>query len=73
MLGLFKRWRNDILIEGEKSAKIVSRIEKLPDVSPDFDDYPVDVKLPGRRTKRQAVKKAKMYSDLNIYNMFYKI
>ena len=39
-----KRWETKILVEGEKSAQLVSRIENLPDVNPDYDIYPVEVK-----------------------------
>lgn len=68
-----KQWRNEILIEGEKSARLVSRIEKLPDVNPDYDVYPVDMKLPKKRTFWEAVKKSVEYSKAGIYNMFYKV
>ncbi len=68
-----KNWETKILIEGEKSAQLVSRIEKLPDVNPDYDVYPVEIKLPKRQTFREAVRKAIEYSKHNIYTMFYKV
>lgn len=68
-----KKWRNEILVEGEKSAQLVARIENLPDVNPDYNIYPVDIKLPGKRSFWQAVKKSIEYSKHNIYNMFYKV
>ena len=67
------KWKNEILIEGEKEARLVARIENLPDVNPDYDIYPVDMKLPGRRTMMSAIKKSIEYSKHGIYNMFYKI
>lgn len=73
MFGIGKKWKNEILIEGEKGARLVSRIENLPDVNPEFDCYPVDMKLPGRRSFMEAVKKSIEYSKHGIYNMFYKI
>ena len=68
-----KNWETKILVEGEKSAQLVSRIEKLPDVNPDYDVYPVEIKLPKRQTFKEAVMKAVEYSKHNIYTMFYKI
>lgn len=67
-----RKWVNKICIEDEKEAQIVSRIEKLPEVNPDFDRYPVDYKKPGHRSLRQAVKISVEYAKHNIYNMFYK-
>lgn len=67
------KWKNEILIEGEKEARLVARIENLPDVNPDYDIYPVDMKLPGRRTMMEAIRKSIEYSKHGIYNMFYKI
>lgn len=68
-----KRWETKILVEGEKSAQLVSRIEHLPDVNPDYDYYPVEVKLPKRQTLKEAIKKTIEYSKHNIYTMFYKV
>ena len=68
-----KRWETKILVEGEKSAQLVSRIEHLPDVNPDYDCYPVEVKLPKRQTLKEAIRKTIEYSKHNIYTMFYKV
>lgn len=68
-----KKWRNVVLIEGEKEAKLIARIEGYPDVNPDFDRYPVDLKLPGKVTLFSAVKKAIEFSKHGFYNLFYKI
>lgn len=67
-----KKWRNAALIEGEKEAIIISRMEGLPEPSHDFDGYPVDMTFPKKVTFYQAVKKAKMLSQRHIYNVFYK-
>lgn len=67
-----KKWRNSILIEGEKEAMLIARMEGLPEVNRDFDAYPVDMTLPERRTMREAIKKAIAYSKANVYNMFWK-
>lgn len=67
------RWKNQILIEGEKEAQLVARIEGLPDVNPEYQCYPVDMKLPGKRSFWEAVKKSMQYSKHNVYNMFYKL
>ena len=67
-----KKWVNKILIEGEKEAQLVSRIENLKEVNPNFDSYPVDFKKAGRRTLWQAIKVSIEYSKHNMYNMFYK-
>lgn len=71
---MFKRgkWRNVVLVEGEKEAKMVARIEGYPDVNPDFERYPVDLKLRERRGFWSAMKKAIEYSKHGIYNIFYK-
>lgn len=69
---LTKKWRNSVLIEGEKEAAMLAREENLPGVNPDFDSYPLDVTLPKRRSLWQAVKKAVRYSSMGIYNMIYK-
>ena len=68
-----KYWETKILVEGEKSAQLVSRIEQLPDVNPDFNVYPVEIKLPKRQTLKEAIRKAIEYSKHNIYTMFYKV
>lgn len=68
-----RNWRNDILIEGEKEAKLIARLEGYRDVNPDWYIYPLDLKLPERRTFWQAVKKAVEYSKHGIYNTFYKV
>lgn len=68
-----KKWETKILIEGEKSAQLVSRIEKLPDVNPDFEVYPVELKLPKKQSFREAINKAVEYAKHNIYTMFYKV
>lgn len=67
-----KEWKNAVLIEGEKEAMAISRFEKLPSVNHNFNDYPVDLVLEGRRTVWDAIKKAIELSKMNIYNMFYK-
>lgn len=69
---MFRKWRNVILIEGEKGAQIVARIEKLPDVNPKFDQYPVDYKIEKKFTKKKAIKNAIEFSKLGLYNMIYK-
>lgn len=71
---LFKRrnWKVDLLVEGEKSARLVSRLEHLPDVNPEYDVYPVDIKLPKKRTFKEAVNKVIEYSRAGIYSMIYK-
>ena len=68
-----KKWETKILVEGEKSAQLVSRIENLPEVNPDYDLYPVEVKLPRRQTLKEAIRKTIEYSKHNIYTMFYKV
>lgn len=67
-----KNWRNVLLIEGKKDAEIVARIENLPAVDPNFDDYPVDLTLHRKCTFWEAVKRAALYSEKNIYNIFVK-
>ena len=71
-LRMFKKWRNEILIEGQKEAREVARLEKLPDVDATFDDYPVDYKKPGLRSFKEALRIAMEYSERGIYNIFYK-
>ena len=66
------KWVNKVLIEGEKDAQLVSRIEGIPEVNPDFDQYPVDYKKPGRRSFWKALKVSLRYAKSNIYCMFYK-
>lgn len=66
------KWRNSVLVEGEKEANLVARTENLPGVDPGFDGYPVDIQLPKKRTFWQAVKRAINYSRMGIYNMVYK-
>lgn len=68
-----KRWRNSVLVEGEKEATLVAREENLPGVDPEFDSYPVDIALPKRRTFWKAVKKSVRYSNMGLYNMIYKV
>ena len=68
-----KNWETKILVEGEKSAQLVSRIEQLPDVNPDFDVYPVEIKLPRRQSLKEAIRKTIEYGKHNIYTMFYKV
>lgn len=67
-----KKWKNTLLVEGEKEAQIVARKEGLPMPDPSFDQYPVDLQLPKKLSFKEAVKKAIEYSKLNIYNIFYK-
>lgn len=66
------KWANKILIEGPKDAQLVARIEKIPEVNPDFDDYPVDYTKPGRRSLLGALKVALNYAKANVYCMFYR-
>lgn len=66
------KWKNSVLVEGQKEASLVAREENLPDVSPDFDSYPVDITLPKKRSLKEAIKKSITYSKMGIYNMFYK-
>ncbi len=75
-MSIFKRkknWSNTLLIEGEKEAQIVARLEGLPMPNHDFDMYPVDLQLPKRCTFLESLKKAVKYSELNIYNIFCKV
>ncbi len=67
-----KKWEQKILIEGEKSAQLVARIENLPGVNPEFDVYPVELTVPKRQTLIESIKKTIEYSKHNIYTMFYK-
>ena len=67
------KWKNSVLVEGEKEATLVAREENLPGVSPYFDAYPVDIALPKKRSLWQAIKKSMVYSKMGIYNMFYKV
>lgn len=67
-----KKWRNTILIEGEKEAQIVARMEGLPMPDHEFDQYPVDLQLPKKLNFKEAVKRMVDYSKLNIYNIIYK-
>ena len=68
-----KNWVNKLCIEGEKEAQLVARMENLPEANPEFDHYPVDIKLPERRTLKEAVKKSIEYGEKNIYNMIYRV
>ena len=68
-----KKWRTTVLVEGEKDAMLVARMEGLPEPDPAFQGYPVDLTLPKKKTFIQAVKTAMAYSQRNIYNMFYKV
>ena len=68
-----KKWRNMLLIEGEKDAMLVARLENLPAVDHNFDDYPVDVTLNKKCTFFEAIRKAVSYSERNIYNMLIRI
>lgn len=73
---IFKRgewWTVVLLIEGEKEAQIVARKEGLPMPDHNFDQYPVDLELPGKWTKRRANKKLLEYSELNIYGICVKV
>jgi len=67
------KWRNEVLIEGEKSARLLARLEGLPGVNPNYDRYPVDVKLAEKNSFLKAVKRSIQFSELGLYNMFYKI
>lgn len=67
-----KKWRNSVLIEDEKEAMLIARMEGLPDVDHNFDNYPVDMVLPYKRSFWDAVRKAVDYSRGNIYNMIWK-
>lgn len=67
-----RKWRNSALIEGEKDAILISRMEHLPSVNTEFDGYPVDLTLSKKVTFFQAIKKSIELSKANIYNMFYK-
>ena len=73
MFNFNKKWRNTVLIEGQKEAEAIARLEGLPAVNPDFDDYPVDITLKGKVSFVDAVKKAVVLSNMNIYNMFYRV
>lgn len=67
-----KNWRNSVLIEGEKEAMLIARMEGFPAVNPEFDSYPVDVTLKKKQSFWGAVKRAVLFSERNIYNMIYK-
>lgn len=73
MFGIGKKWRTQLLIEGTKEADLIARTEGYPDVNPDWDQFPLDIKLPEKRTFWQAVKKTIEYSKHGIYSMFYKV
>ena len=70
---LRKKWKNMLLIEGEKDAMLVARLENLPEPSKDFDDYPVDLTLNKKLSFWKAIKKSVAYSERNIYNMLIRI
>ena len=75
MLNLFRmkgRWKNKILIEGEKEAMVISQKEGYPEVDHNFENYPVDVTLPEKLTFLEAVKRAVWYSERCIYNLIIK-
>ena len=65
-------WVTKLLVEGEKDAQLVSRIERLPEADPRFENYPVEIKLKKKRSFWQAVKVAVDYAGHNIYSMVYK-
>ena len=69
-----RKWKNLLLVEGEKEATLVALEENLEDgVSPEFDNYPVDIVLPKRRNLWQAIKKSITYSNMGIYNILRKV
>lgn len=67
-----KEWKVDVLIEGEKGARLVQRMEKFKKVNPDFDQYPVDLDLPQKHTFKKAIQIATEYARGGIYSMVYK-
>ena len=67
-----KKYNVDLSIEGELQAMTVSRKDGLPEVNPEFDHYPVNMTLAGKRTLRQAVKEAMEYGKAGIYTIIYK-
>ena len=72
MLDFFRkkgRWKNKVLIEGEKEAMVLSQLEGYPEVNHDFDAYPLDVTLPEKLTFWDAVKRAIWFSERCIYNL----
>lgn len=73
-MGLFKKkiWQNQVLVENEKEAMLISQMENLPTVDPRFDNYPVDVRLPDKLTFKQAIKKAILFSERSMYNLVYR-
>lgn len=75
MFKIFKKklWRNQVLIENEKEAMLISQMENLPEVDPRFDNYPVDVRLPEPLTFKQAIKKAILFSERSMYNLIYRV
>lgn len=67
-----KKWKVDLNVEGELQARTVSRKEGLPDVNPEFDNYPINVELPKRMTFKQAMRKVIDYGQAGIYTILYK-
>ena len=67
-----KEWKVSLLIEGEKGARQVSRLEQLDGVNPMFDMYPIDVDLPQRHTLRRATQIALEYAKAGIYSVIYR-
>lgn len=67
-----KKWRNVVLIEGEKEAMLVSRTEGLPGIDHAFNRYPVDFEIAQPQSFRKALRKAIFYSKAGLYNLFYK-
>ena len=67
-----KKWKVDLNVEGELQARTVSRKEGLPDVNPEFNNYPINVELPKRMTFKQAMRKVIDYGQAGIYTILYK-
>ena len=68
-----RNWKNEILIEGPKEARLIAEIENFPDVNPDFDQYPVDLKFPKLRTFKECIKKMMLYSKHGIYSRIFRV
>ena len=66
------KWNLRVQLDGIKEAEMLARTEKLPAPSESFDDYPVDLLLPGKVNFFTAIRKAIIYSGMGIYSMIFK-
>ena len=67
-----KKWKIILLIEGEKEARLVASEENIPIFSDSIEEYPIEFENKVNLTYWQAIKKARKYSELNIYHILYK-